>query len=622
MATIKHTFQSAKADGGDTTQVRPSNWNADHDVEMAATDTVLGRQTAGPGPAEEIPCKATARALMAAADAAAARTAIGVGAVGALDTVDTAHLDNQGVTPAKVQNVSGPGKALGRKTAGAGSYEELSLSDVLDFIGSATKGDILVRDTAAWVRLVAGNAGYVLQSQGAAQLPSYQNVAALQITKIGKAPPNGVTGNVRYFVTGDNSLYAVGANANLQNGYQGANTGIPLRVAFNVQPAAISKVVYGEFSTYILDTAGHVWSMGGNANGQLGHGDTTARDYAQRVEYFVTNSITISDIIVGGSDYSGGTANVFFISSTGALYACGDNANGQLGTGGTVSLSTPAQVIASGVASVCASIGSGVSNNTLVVKTDNTLWGTGGNAMGCLGFGDTTQRTSFAQITTGVAKALNIGTYAGSSIAWSIILKTNGTIWTCGYNGDGELGQGDTTDRHSFTQVGAATNWVDIYGTDGHSGTVGAKNSANELWVWGYNGYGQLGLGDTTNRTSPTKPTFAGQGLVTDVRMAGGDTTSQVWVYCSDGNIYGAGYGANANLGRNSSTAVNNTFSAMMGMSGTLSDWTTVGWQDAAALTVLLTDGTCLVHGYNSFAQLGLNVSGNAQHLVRVPRFA
>lgn len=51
--SLKHAFTSAKADGGDTTLVQPSNWNAEHTLTMA-TNKLLGRSTAGTGAAEEI----------------------------------------------------------------------------------------------------------------------------------------------------------------------------------------------------------------------------------------------------------------------------------------------------------------------------------------------------------------------------------------------------------------------------------------------------------------------------------------------------------------------------------------------------------------------------------------
>lgn len=86
-------------------------------------------------------------------------------------------MDNDTVTYAKMQNVSAASRILGRKTASAGDAEEMTLSEALDFVGSATKGDILVRDTSSWVRLAAGTSGYVLKANGAGALPSYAPVS-------------------------------------------------------------------------------------------------------------------------------------------------------------------------------------------------------------------------------------------------------------------------------------------------------------------------------------------------------------------------------------------------------------------------------------------------------------
>lgn len=51
--SLKHNFQSAIADGGDTSLVQPSNWNAEHNLTLA-TSRLIGRTTAGTGAAEEI----------------------------------------------------------------------------------------------------------------------------------------------------------------------------------------------------------------------------------------------------------------------------------------------------------------------------------------------------------------------------------------------------------------------------------------------------------------------------------------------------------------------------------------------------------------------------------------
>lgn len=87
--------------------------------------------------------------------------------------IGTTELANDAVTLAKLVNASAQYKILARKTAGAGDWEECSLSEVLDFVTSAAWGDILFRGTAGWVRLSAGTAGWFLQTGGAGADPAW-----------------------------------------------------------------------------------------------------------------------------------------------------------------------------------------------------------------------------------------------------------------------------------------------------------------------------------------------------------------------------------------------------------------------------------------------------------------
>jgi hypothetical protein len=64
-------------------------------------------------------------------------------------------------------------RLLGRDTAGTGAIEELTLSQALDFIGSAAQGDILYRGAANWERLGAGTSGEFLQTLGAGADPQW-----------------------------------------------------------------------------------------------------------------------------------------------------------------------------------------------------------------------------------------------------------------------------------------------------------------------------------------------------------------------------------------------------------------------------------------------------------------
>lgn len=69
-------------------------------------------------------------------------------------------------------------RVLGRKTAAGGAGEECTLSEVLDFVGSAAQGDILYRGATTWTRLGAGTSGQYLKTQGTGANPVWATVSA------------------------------------------------------------------------------------------------------------------------------------------------------------------------------------------------------------------------------------------------------------------------------------------------------------------------------------------------------------------------------------------------------------------------------------------------------------
>lgn len=77
--------------------------------------------------------------------------------------------------------VSATSRVLGRKTAGSGAVEECTLSEVLDFIGSAAQGDILIRGASAWARLPADTSGRILQTNGAGVDPGWVTPASASV---------------------------------------------------------------------------------------------------------------------------------------------------------------------------------------------------------------------------------------------------------------------------------------------------------------------------------------------------------------------------------------------------------------------------------------------------------
>ena len=115
----------------------------------------------------------------------------------------------------------------------------------------------------------------------------------------------------------------------------------------------------------------------------------------------------------------------------------------------------PGQV---GTATNWASVAAG-SQHTVAVKTDGTLWAWGDNGNGQLGDGTTTNR-----LTPGPGRHRHqLGVVGGRRhTGHTVAVKTDGTLWAWGCNDFGQLGDGTTTDRPSPVQVGTATDWAAV----------------------------------------------------------------------------------------------------------------------------------------------------------------
>lgn len=132
------------------------------------------------------------RASFTAVAAATTHRAIGFLATGELQTFDlgnlagmntvgTAQINDDAVTYGKIQNISVTQRVLGRNTAAAGDTEEVTATQVLDWIG-ATQGQILFRGVASWTALAAGTAGLFLRAAGAAANPAWATPLATEVS--------------------------------------------------------------------------------------------------------------------------------------------------------------------------------------------------------------------------------------------------------------------------------------------------------------------------------------------------------------------------------------------------------------------------------------------------------
>jgi alpha-tubulin suppressor-like RCC1 family protein len=301
-----------------------------------------------------------------------------------------------------------------------------------------------------------------------------------------------------------------------------------------------SKIRCGYEYTIGLKSDGSLWAWGRNNYGQLGDGTSdffmckiTPRSIGTNSDWSMiaagnmhtialktdatlwawgwnanselgdgttTSRNTPKQVIGSTSDWSvidAGNAYSIALKTNGTLWTWGDNTNGQLGDGTYNTRNTPHQVF--GSSSDWSMIASGM-DHVIALKTSRTLWAWGLNIWGELGDGTHTLNSNTPQQVMGSASDWSM---IAAGYAHSIALKTNRTIWVWGNNGNGQLGLGDSgeaTIRTTPTQIGNDSNWSMIAAGNMH--TIALKTDAT-LWVWGLNDYGQLGDGTTTNRTIP-----------------------------------------------------------------------------------------------------------------------
>jgi alpha-tubulin suppressor-like RCC1 family protein len=202
----------------------------------------------------------------------------------------------------------------------------------------------------------------------------------------------------------------------------------------------------------------------------------------------------------------------FALANNGRLWAWGQNDVGQLGLGDTdyrnrIVPTLIASDFNYNVFEDITAVSAG-EYHALAIKTDNTLWSWGANGAGQLGFGDTESVDAPFPVTSTVIGQFEIDTdwfTVAAGAGHTIGIKTNATIWVWGLNDYGQLGLGDSNNRTTPTQIGTDSTWSVVNGGSYH--TIAIKTN-NTIWSWGRNNYGQLGLGDSgygTDRTTPTK---------------------------------------------------------------------------------------------------------------------
>ena len=288
----------------------------------------------------------------------------------------------------------------------------------------------------------------------------------------------------------------------------------------------------GNSHTSAIKTDGTLWTWGTNTNGQLGIGLGASR-------------ATPVTTLLGGNNWKFISCGQFYtaaIKTDGTLWIWGQNTSGQLGNNTITQRSTPVTTFLGGNnwKSVACS-----GSHTVALKTDGTLWTWGSNYAGKLGINEP----------TGVSKSTPVTTFLGGnnwkSVACggshTVAIKTDGTLWTWGSNVSSQLGTNNLISRSTpVTTFLGGNNWKSV--ACGYSHNAAIKTDGT-LWTWGVNGDGQLGINvqaSTSGRSTPVT-TFLGGNNWKSVACGG----YRISAIKTDGTLWTWGRNDSGQLGTN-----------------------------------------------------------------------
>lgn len=332
-----------------------------------------------------------------------------------------------------------------------------------------------------------------------------QTIAYPTALKSGPNNANGFFTNAIKILPGNTSVYAVRSDNTLWS--WGDNSSNQLgRTSVNFCPgqvmSGVVKTAGGLSSGYAVKSDGTVWSWGNNTYGKLGDGTTTTR--TTPVQVLGPGGVGFLDHIV---DIAASAHSAYALKDDGTVWSWGNNLNGRLGDNTTTNRSTPVQV--SGLTGVIALTANFGGSSIYALKSDHTLWAWGFGSNGRLGTGDTNDALVPVQVLKGASPSSSAylenvtAVAAGNASAYAIL--SDGTLWAWGSNAYGNLGTGNTTQVFTPVQVlkGASSSGSayleGVTAVTASAATTHAIKSDGTVWSWGNGGNGEMGNGSFAN---------------------------------------------------------------------------------------------------------------------------
>ena len=315
-------------------------------------------------------------------------------------------------------------------------------------------------------------------------------------------------------------------------------------IRFEVSPWSRARIAAGGHHTLCVNAGGRVHACGNNNLGQLGVGDKENRV----VPTLITGLLKTKTVV----QVTAGYFHTACLTADGLIFVCGAGVQGQMGIGDTESRVVPTLVRGELEGRKVLQVAAGGAH-TVCVTEDGSVFAFGANMNGQLGLGDTENRLVPTLLRGELANKSVVQVAAGGD--HTVFVTGDGLVFASGDNDEGQLGVGDTERRVvPMLVTGQLQGKTAVYVAAGDNHTL-CITADGSLFSWGANsssnGYGQLGVGDTEDKHAPTLVTGLQGKRVVHV-AAGEDHTICI---TADGSVFtwGAGLYGKLGLGDNKS---------------------------------------------------------------------
>ncbi|KAF4528876.1 hypothetical protein B566_EDAN017097 [Ephemera danica] len=249
-----------------------------------------------------------------------------------------------------------------------------------------------------------------------------------------------------------------------------------------------------------------VYAMGSNSAGCLGFGDLQSSLHPRKVESLCGKGLT-------GFSYGSGPHVVAISASSGEVYSWGHNGYCEIGNGSASQCPQPTLVASALSGRRVTQVACG-SHHTLVLTAEGEVYAWGQNNCGQIGSGiNNTNTGSPRKVAAAIGGRKAVAVACGQACSMAVL--DSGEVYGWGYNGNGQLGLGHNVNQMNPCRISGLQGVVVTKLECGYSHSL-ALSDLGVLYAWGANNHGQLGSGNKANLCNPT-PITSEMGRVVDI---------------------------------------------------------------------------------------------------------